>query len=145
MEVKTDAIGKRYEPTTYEVGVEKIREYARAIGEQNPVHQDREAAIAAGFRDVVAPPMFCVVYSAAALGAGVTDPEVQIDLARMVHGAQEFSWGEPVCHGDVITTEGRVAEIYEKAGNGFYVFETSSVNQLGDEVVRGSWTNIVRG
>ena len=61
MSVKKDAAGKQWPPVTYEVGLEKIREYARAVGETNRVYLDREAALAAGFRDVVAPPMFCVV------------------------------------------------------------------------------------
>ena len=145
MPVNQDAIGRRYPPATYEVGREKIREYANAIGASNPVHHDRDAARAAGFRDVVAPPMFCVVYSAPAVAPGVLDPEVGINLATMVHGGQEFVWGEPVCAGDEITTTSRISEIYERGGMGFYVFESASSNQDGEEVVRGTWTNIVRG
>ena len=145
MPVNDQAVGKTYPAATYEVGSEKIREYASAIGADNPVHHDREAARAAGYRDVVAPPMFCVVYSARAVGAGVLDPEVGINLAAMVHGGQKFEWGEPVCSGDEITTEAKVAEIHERRGMGFYVFESVSTNQDGAEVVRGTWTNIVRG
>jgi acyl dehydratase len=145
MAAKTESVGKRYPPTSYEVGLEKVREFATVIGEQNPVYHDREAARAAGFRDLVAPPMFTVVYSTPALGPAVLDPEVGINFAAMVHGSQEFIWGEPVCVGDVIETTARVAEIYEKVGNGFYVFESISTNQDGAEVVRGKWTNIVRG
>ena len=63
----------------------------------------------------------------------------------MVHGGQEFAWGEPVCSGDEITTTAKCLSIEEKGGMGFYVFETVSTNQDGDEVVRGTWTNIVRG
>jgi acyl dehydratase len=143
--VNTEAIGKQWPATTYHVGREKIREYANVIGAENPVHHDREAALAAGYRDVVAPPMFCVVYSAAAMGPAILDPQVGIDLAAMVHGSQEFEWGEPVCSGDEITTTAKCVEIYEKDGKGFYVFESTSVNQDGDQVVRGVWTNIVRG
>jgi acyl dehydratase len=145
MPVSEDAVGKEYPPVTYEVGREKIREYANAIGAENPVHHDRDAAQQAGFRNVVAPPMFCVVYSAPAMGPAVLDPEVGINLAAMVHGGQEFVWGEPVCSGDEITTKAKVVEIYERDGKGFYVFESVSTNQDGDEVVRGTWTNIVRG
>jgi acyl dehydratase len=145
MPVDDKAVGKEYPPATYEVGLEKIREYANAVGEASDVHRDREAAKAAGFRDVAAPPMFAVVYSSPALGPAVLDPEVGINFAAMVHGGQEFVWGEPVCAGDTITTSARVAEISEKDGKGFYVFESTSVNQDGDEVVRGTWTNIVRG
>ncbi len=137
--------GKTYPPFAYEVGLEKIREYANAVGESNPIHHDRAAAQAAGFRDVVAPPMFAVVYSAPALGPAVLDPEVGINFAAMVHGGQEFVWGEPVCAGDVITTSSRVMDISERDGKGFYVFESVSTNGDGEEVVRGTWTNIVRG
>jgi acyl dehydratase len=143
--VDTKAVGKQYDPVTYEVGREKIREYANAVGETNPVHHDREAARAAGFRNVVAPPMFCVVYSAPAVGPAVLDPDVGINLAAMVHGGQLFEWGEPVCAGDEITTQARVAEIREQDGRAFYVFESTSVNQEGAQTVKGTWTNIVRG
>jgi acyl dehydratase len=145
MPVKTDAIGKRWPAVTYEVGAEKVREFADAIGADNPVHRDHEAAKAAGFRDLVAPPMFCVVYGARAMGPAILDPEVGIDLAAMLHGSQEFEWEEPVCDGDVIETNATCTEIYEKDGKGFYVFETVSANQDGARTVKGTWTNIVRG
>ena len=89
--------------------------------------------------------MFCVVYSAPALGPAIVDPDVGINLAAMVHGGQEFIWGEPVCSGDEITTTATVTEIYEQDGKGFYVFASVSTNQDGAEVVRGTWTDIVRG
>jgi acyl dehydratase len=143
--VNDAATGKTYPPFAYEVGKEKIAEYARAVGEDNPVYFDRERAREAGFRDVAAPPMFAVVYSSGSVGPGIFDPEVGIDFAMMVHGGQEFVWGEPVCAGDVISTETTVKDISEKGGMGFYVFESVSRNQDGDEVVRGTWTNIVRG
>ena len=145
MAVETTSIGKRYPAFEYEVGLEKIREYANAVGEGSPVHRDRAAAHEAGFRDVVAPPMFCVVYSAGAMGPAILDPEVGVDLTRMLHGSQEFTWGEPVCAGDVIRTEAAVDDIYEKGTNAFYVFSSHSTNQDGAEVVRGVWTDIVRG
>jgi acyl dehydratase len=142
--VDESKIGKSYPPYEYEVGREKIKEYANAVGEANPVHQDRQAAQDAGFRDVVAPPMFAVVYSAGAVGPAVLDPEIGIELPRMLHGSQEFEWGEPVCAGDTITTTTTVKDLYEKDGKKFYVFESVSKNQDDQEVVRAIWTNIVR-
>jgi acyl dehydratase len=139
------AKGKTYPPYEYEVGKEKIREYAHAVGEENPIYFDREAARAAGFRDIPAPPMFAVVYSAGSVGPAVLDPEVGINLTMMVHGGQEFVWGEPVCAGDTITTATEVKDIYERDGRGYYVFESVSRNQEGQEVVRATWTNLVRG
>jgi acyl dehydratase len=140
------AIGKKFPSFEYEVGREKIREYAHAVGESNPIHHDREAAQAAGFRDVVAPPMFAVVYSAGAVGPAIFDPEVGLNFAMMVHGGQEFVWGEPVCSGDVITTTNEFKDYSEKDdGKKFFVFESVSTNQDGQEVCRATWTNIVRG
>jgi acyl dehydratase len=127
------------------VGREKIREYAHAVGETNPLHHDLDAARAAGHRDLVAPPMFCVVYAARALGPAMFDPEVGMDFARMVHGGQEFRWGPLVVAGDEITTVAKVASIEERGGNGFFVFESESTNQDGEVVCGGTWTNIVRG
>jgi acyl dehydratase len=143
--VETAAVGKTYAPTVYAVGREKIREYAHAVGETNPLHLDPEAARAAGHRDVVAPPMFCVVYSSAAVAPALFDPEVGINFAMMVHGGQEFVWGPLVVAGDEITTTVLVKSIEQRGGNGFYVFESRSVNQNGETVCTGTWTNIVRG
>ena len=145
MPISQEAKGKRYPLFEYEVGKEKIREYAQAVGEDNPIYFDREAAEEAGFRDIPAPPMFAVVYSAGSVGPAVLDPEVGINVAMMVHGSQEFVWGEPVCAGDTITTETQVEDISERGGMGFYVFRSLSRNQDEQEVVRGTWTNIVRG
>ena len=145
MPVNTQAIGKQYEPVTYSVGREKIREYARAVGETNPLHLDVDAARSAGYGDLVAPPMFAVVYSAPAVGPPIFDPAIELNFAMMVHGAQEFAWGVPVVAGDEIVTTASVKDISEADGRGYYVFESVSVNQRGETVCRGTWTNIVRG
>jgi acyl dehydratase len=89
--------------------------------------------------------MFCVVYSAPAMGPAILDPEVGMNIPAMVHGGQEFEWGEPVCAGDKITTEVTLSEVYEKDGKGFYVFESVSTNQDDVQTVKGTWTDIVRG
>ena len=145
MPVNTQAIGKTYDPVVYAVGREKIREYARAVGESDPVHLDVEAARAAGYSDLVAPPMFAVVYSSPAVGPPIFDPEIELNFAMMVHGAQDFEWGAPVVAGDEITTVASVKDISEADGRGYYVFESISTNQRGEQVCRGTWTNIVRG
>lgn len=145
MPVNTQAIGKTFEPVLYAVGREKIKEYALAVGETNPVHLDVAAARAAGFDDVVAPPMFAVVYSAPSVGPPIFDPEIELNFAMMVHGGQEFEWGPLVVAGDEISTTASVKNISEADGRGYYVFESVSMNQRGEQVCRGTWTNIVRG
>jgi acyl dehydratase len=145
MPVKTEAVGKTFPPVVYAVGREKIREYAHATGEANPVCLDPASARAAGYADVVAPPMFAVVYSAPAMGPAILDPEVAINSTAMVHGGQDFVWGAPVVAGDEITTTATVKDISERGGMGFYVFESVSENQRGETVCTATWTNIVRG
>jgi acyl dehydratase len=126
------------------VGREKIREFAHATGETDPLCLDLDAARAAGFDDLVAPPMFAVVYGMPALAPAMFDPEVGIDFARLVHGGQQFSWGELVVAGDEITTTATLTDVSERGGNGFYVFETRSLNDRGAEVCTGVWSNVVR-
>ena len=145
MAAHASLVGKSYEPFEYEVGREKVREYAHVVGETNPVHFDPHAAQEAGFRAVVAPPMFAVVYSAGAVAPAMLDPAVGMNLAMMVHGGQEFAWSELVHAGDTITTTASVRDLYARESMRFYVFESVSVNQDGLEVARGTWTNIERG
>lgn len=145
MALSTAAVGMTFAPTVYVVGREKIKEYALAVGETNPLHLDPAAARAAGYADVVAPPMFAVVYCAPSVAPAIFDPEVGIDVAMMVHGGQEFRWGPLVVAGDEITTVTSVASIEERMDRGFFVFESVSTNQDDDTVCVGTWTNIVRG
>ncbi len=145
MSINTQAIGKTFDPVTYAVGREKIREYAAAVGETNPLYSDVEAARAAGHADVVAPPMFAVVYAGRSVIPALFDPEVGMNFAMMVHGAQEFRWGPLVVAGDEITTTATVKDISERGPMTFFVFESVSKNQRGETVCTGTWTNIVRG
>jgi acyl dehydratase len=145
MSVNTDAIGKTYPPVTYAVGREKVREYAYAVGETNPLYFDVDAARAAGYADVVAPPMFAVVYQGRAITPALFDPEVGIDFAHMLHAGQEFEWRLLVVAGDEITTTTTVADIGERGGMGSYVFRTESRNECGDTVCTGIWRQLVRG
>ena len=144
MAPKTEAVGKTYPPVSYAVGREKVREFAGVVGEEDPRHHDVEAAREAGYADVVAPPMFAVVYSGGAIGPALFDPEVGIDFSRMVHGGQEFVWGAPVVAGDEISTEVEVKDVAERGGLQFFVFESRSTNQDGETVCTGKWTNFVR-
>jgi acyl dehydratase len=141
----SEKIGKIYAPVVYAVGREKVREYAAAVGESNPLHHDLEAARAAGYPDVLAPPMFVVVYCSSAFMTALFDPELQIDFAHLVHGAQEYRWEQPVLAGDEITTTLSVKDISERSGLGFYTFETVSVNQRGESTCTGTWSTIIRG
>ena len=140
----TEAVGKTYPPLTYAVGREKIVEFALAVGETEPRYLDLEAARAAGHADLVAPPMFAVVYQRAAVARALFDPALEIDFAHLVHGEQAFVWERLAIAGDELATTLTVAEIAERMELRFYAFATESVNQRGETVCAGRWTNIVR-
>ena len=143
--VPTDKIGKTYPPVLYSVGREKVREYSAAVGETNALYHDLDAARAAGYPDLLAPPMFVVVYCSAPFMTALFDPELEIDFAHLVHGGQQFRWEQPVVAGDEITTTLSVADISERAGLRFDTFETVSKNHRGETTCVGTWSTIIRG
>jgi acyl dehydratase len=128
----------------YLVGREKVREFADAVGETDPRFHDVDAARQAGFADVVAPPMFAAVYAGKAVFPTVLDPKVGIDFSRMVHGGQEFIWHKPVVAGDEITTEAQFTGHRKQGDLNVFTFSSRSVDQDGELVCEGIWTNIVR-
>jgi acyl dehydratase len=111
-------VGRSYPPTEpYEVGREKIREFAEAIGDPNPAYRDPEAARALGHEDVIAPPTFVFVISYRAAGQVIRDPELGLDFTRVVHGDQRFSYTRPVRAGDRLTVTSSIHSIKSLAGN----------------------------
>ena len=97
MAVNAEATGKTYPPFEYEVGKEKIREYAHAVGEDNPIYFDRAAATEAGFRDIAAPPMFAVIYSWGAVALPAVRPGGRTSTSRCSCTAARSSSGASPC------------------------------------------------
>src|SRR5215475_5956289 len=97
MALDSSFIGRSYPPTEpYEVGREKIREFADAIRDPNPVYRDPDAAKALGHPDVIAPPTFAIVLSMRGAGQVVADPALGLDYSKVVHGEQRFSYRRPI-------------------------------------------------
>jgi acyl dehydratase len=128
-------IGRSYPPTsTYEVSREKIREFADAIGDGNPVFHDIEAARAAGHPDVIAPPTFITVINIPAVNTVVADPELGLDYSRMVHGDQAFSYTRPVHAGDKLSIAVTIDDIMDRAGNDFLTVRADLTAEDGELV-----------
>ena len=136
---------KSWPAVDYEVGREKIREFVEATEERHLVYLDPEAAREAGFRDLVAPPMFAVVYTHRSLWPAIEDPEVGIDLTQMLHVGQDFRWSEPVCAGDTISTGTSLADVQSGRKRSTYTFESKARNDRGEETVHATWTMMVMG
>ena len=112
MAPRPEFAGRTHGPSApYEISRVKIAEFATAIGEQSPLCFDKAAAQAAGYPDVIAPPTFAIVVSAASSGGLVRDPDFGINYAMVVHGEQNFEHIRPLHAGDVVTATTTVEQI----------------------------------
>ena len=142
--------GKRWPAREYEVGREKIREYADVLGCEPGIHRDHEAAREAGFRAAVAPPTFAAVYVARSLAealfapeSGIFEPELGLAGYRFVQRRQRFRWHEPVCSGDRVSTVATLVDADDRDGARYRTFESESVNQHGELVLQGRYEGVV--
>ncbi len=129
-------VGRTYPATEpYEVGREKIREFADAIGDANPVYTDPEAAKAIGHPDVIAPPTFVFAITFRAAGQVVQDPQLGLDYDRVVHGDQKFAYTRPVRAGDRLTVTSTIETIKSMAGNDVVTVRGEVHDETGEHVV----------
>ena len=147
-------VGKRY-PTTepYLVGREKVREFATAIGEGNPLHHDLGAARDAGHPDLVAPVTFPFVITMRAMATAMFDPELQMDYARVVHGEQAFEYHRPLYAGDLVVVDAAIEAIDSTGRHEFLTLraevrgapEETSGGDTGELIVVSRSTIVSRG
>jgi acyl dehydratase len=130
----------------YQVGREKIREFANAIGDPQPVYRDAEAARAAGHPEVIAPPTFAMVlFNQYALAQVVADPGLGLDYDRMVHGDMSFDYLRPMRAGDRLVVSTFIDEIRSRAGNDFLILRADIDTESGERVVTARAQLVVRG
>ena len=136
-------VGRVYPPTPpYEVGREKIREFADAVGDLNPVYRDPAAAQALGHPDVIAPPTFPIVLTLTAGHQVLVDPDFGIDYSKVVHGEQRFVHARPVRAGDVLQVVVTIDGVRAAAGNDM-VTTRAEVTTVEGELVSTAYATIV--
>ncbi|MEO3754782.1 MaoC family dehydratase N-terminal domain-containing protein [Streptomyces sp. B6B3] len=129
-------VGRSYPPTEpYEVGREKIREFAEAIGDTSAVYTDQDAAKELGYPDVVAPPTFVFAITYRAAGQVIQDPLLGLDYRRVVHGDQRFAYSRPVRAGDRLTVTSTIDSIKSLAGNEILEVRGEVHDESGEHVV----------
>jgi len=130
-------IGKETPTVVAEVLAEETIQFAKALGDLNPLYVDEDAARESPFGSLLAPPTFPVT-----LAAGNMDPdlffELGLNFASIVHGEQEFEYLRPLKVGEKVTLKGRVADITEKEGRSgvldVVVLETTGYDQKGEKI-----------
>jgi acyl dehydratase len=144
--VNPELQGRVFAPTEpYLVGREKVREFARAVLSTSPLNLDPEAARAAGFADVVAPPTFAVVVQEQTLAQLLAAPDAGIDFTRVVHGDQRFSYSRPIVAGDELTAVLRVVSVKSLGPHSMVSAESTITDAAGEHVVTAISTLVVRG
>lgn len=129
----------------YEVGREKIREFAEAIGDPNPAFRSRESARALGHPEVVAPTTFAIILSYRVGRAMLSEPALGLDYARVVHGEQRFRHIRPIHAGDVLVARPRITEIRDLGRHEVLTWEAEISTVDGEPVCTTTNTLVARG
>jgi acyl dehydratase len=144
--VNPELQGKTFPPVApYLVGREKIREFARAVFATNQINHDPGSARAAGYNDVVAPPTFAVLVQERTLAQLLAEPDSGIELSRVLHGEQRFTYTRPIVAGDELTATLTITSIKTLGGNAMVTAQTEVADQVGAHVVTAVSTLVVRG
>ena len=145
--VKQEWVGRELARVEARVDRPRLRAFARAIGLGDPVYHEVEAARAAGYRDLPAPPTF--LFCLEMLDAPNPFHFVQdlgIDIGKILHGEQQLTYVVPVCAGDRLLFRARVSEVYEKKGGvlGFVAQDSEVTNERAEVVARLRRVLVVR-
>ena len=139
-------VGRSYPPSAvYEVGREKIAEFALALGDPDPVYLDPAAARAAGHPDVIGPPTFAIALSMSAGNIVFDDPDVAIDYGRVVHGEQRFTHHRPIRAGDRLVATPTIEAVRSVAGNDLLTTRVDVATEDGEPVCSASAMLVARG
>ncbi|HEY3736950.1 MAG TPA: MaoC family dehydratase N-terminal domain-containing protein [Jatrophihabitans sp.] len=139
-------VGREYRSARpYEVSREKIREFADALNDPNPVYRDSAAAHALGHPDVVAPPTFAMVIQAPTVDSLFNDPTLGIEYSHVVHGEQRFAYNRPVHAGDVLDTVVTIEDVRSIGGNEMITYRSDITTTGGEPVLVARSLIVVRG
>ncbi len=146
MPINKDFIGKSYPASPpYLVGREKIREFATAIGDNNPAFHSVEAAQALGYSDVIAPPTFAFAVAFSTMAAAIGDPDLGIDYRFVVHGEEHFEYARPIIAGDELVVINTIEEINYVRSNEMMTVRQDLQTVDGEHVVTARNTLVSRG
>ena len=146
MALNPEFVGRVYGPgAPYEVSRVKIADFADAIGEPSELCRDRDAAIKAGYPDVIAPPTFAVVISMHAADEANNDPGLGLDFSMVVHGQQSFSHSRPLHAGDVVVATTTIESIKAVGTMSMLVTSTDIVTVDGEHVCTAKSMLVERG
>ena len=137
-----DAVGVESDPVSHEIEKGAIIKFAQAIGDDNPLFNDEQAARASRYGGLIAPPTFL-----RSTPSGPMKVSIQSPFSANLDGGSEWEYFEPVRPGDTITVTQKFADVYERNSRAFgkmmfTIRETKYVNQFGQTVALQRSTGI---
>ncbi|MEV6067213.1 MaoC family dehydratase N-terminal domain-containing protein [Nocardia sp. NPDC052001] len=146
MAVDPAIIGTELPATTLTIDAGRLRFFAKAIGETDPVYTDLDAAQAAGYRDLPAPPTFLFSIELENPDPFTFLAAAGVDLRFVLHGEQSFVYHSAAVAGDVLTATPRITDVYSKKGGAleFIVKETAVTRADGAAVAELKSVIVVR-
>ena len=146
MSINPELAGRRYPAgESYQVGREKIRDFARAVKATNPAHFEIAAAQKLGYADLVAPPTFAIIVAQQADAQLIRDPEAGIDFSRVVHADQRFTHHRPIVAGDELVTELHVDSVRAMGGGALLTTRSEISTTEGEKIATAISSILVRG
>jgi acyl dehydratase len=144
MAINRGFIGRSYHSDgVYEVARDRIRQFADAIGDPNPVYRDEEAAKALGYPDVIAPPTFLTtIQFRFPTATPILDPEFGLDYSRVVHGEQRYVHHRPTRPGDRLTLTATIEDVRDAGSNELVIVRQEVATEDGEPISTG-WSTIV--
>ncbi len=119
-----------FEPFFFHIERGKIKEFARAIGDGNPIYTDIQVANSKEYRDIPVPPTFATVMEMwAGADFDTLVERLQLNPLKVLHGEQQYRYLEDICAGDRLRGETKVMSIEEKRGMKLITLETTYFNQ----------------
>jgi len=148
IQINKGVLGKEYPPYAITVERGKIKEFAKAIGDDNPLYLDDRVGAASEWRDVIAPPTFAITLRDETADTTAFLKELGTDISRLLHGEQEFEIFRPLQPDQTYLCRPRVVDIYEKTGRSgpmaFVVRETTITDSTNEIVATMRGVTIVR-
>ncbi|MFI5781050.1 fused (3R)-hydroxyacyl-ACP dehydratase subunits HadA/HadB [Nocardia sp. NPDC051570] len=139
----TEVAGRHYRVRDhYEVGREKVREFARAVQNNHPAHRYEADAGKLGCDGIIAPPTFTSVIGGLTTQALLDNVLTDYDLSQVLQTDQVFEIHRPIQAGARLRTEAEIASIRHLRGNDFVTVKTTVVDE-NEVVVQVAATTIV--
>jgi len=148
IQINKGVLGKEFPPFAVTLERGKVKEFARAIGDLNPLYLDDRVGAASEWGDLIAPPTFAITFRDEGADTNALLRELGTDISRVLHGEQEFEIHRPLQPGQTYLCRAKVVDIYEKTGKSgpmaFVVRETAITDRDNEVVATMRAVTVVR-